>query len=271
MRYFDFNLHFPPLNDTGASANSSESERPYSCLLRTLEEMKDSLVLRISGGNFMLFNYGVYKDRNFFRSFLKKIALCYPTYSLTVLLDFRTASGSDLECLSSCGVKAIKFHSYVQRIEESDFLSIITMAKRAEELGMFLCVDTSFGTSGMYRYDNLKLACALADEVSCPIVLLHSGGLRVMEAMLLAEEKSNIYLETSFSLPYYEGSTVEEDIVFVYKKLGASRLIYGSDYPYVSLEDSEGIALRYFRKSGFSDDEIQAIMYNNAVALTSVR
>ena len=39
----------------------------------------------------------------------------------------------------------------------------------------------------MYKFDNLKLVSEVVAVQTVPIVILHSGGLRVLEAMALAE------------------------------------------------------------------------------------
>ena len=84
------------------------------------------------------------------------------------------------------------------------------------------------------------VAAAIANRVTrAPIILLHSGGSRCLEAMLLADATKNVFLETSFTLPYYLNSSIERDLAFAYKKLGANKILYGSDFPYISLKESE--------------------------------
>jgi predicted TIM-barrel fold metal-dependent hydrolase len=120
----------------------------------------------------------------------------------------------------------------------------------------------------MYKYDNLKLVCAVADQVNnTPILVLHSGGNRVLEAMLIAAEKQNVFLETSFSLSYYKGSSVENDIAFAYKKIGVERVLYGSDFPYVSIQESINVHHQFLEKHSFSTNDIEKIMFKNAQSL----
>ncbi len=263
---YDFNLHF---HRSSKSLPTNEGALTYQDIANYLTINKKTFA-SFSGGNFMLFSHGLTADKSSFNSLIKDLFKQYSDYSVTILVDFRDEGVIDnIRFMSSIGIKSIKFHSYFQKIAEDDYSSVLNISKHAEELGMLICIDTSYGTSGMYRFDNMKLACLITEEVSCPIVLLHSGGSRALEAMLLAEDKANIFLETSFSLPYYEGSTIEKDIVFAYKKLGASRIIYGSDFPYVSLGEAEMCTLRYLEKCGFSEKEISMVMYENAINLFS--
>ena len=90
----------------------------------------------------------------------------------------------------------------------------------------------------MYRYDNLKLAAYLLDFISIsPVILLHSGGSRVLEAVLLADLNKNVYLETSCSLHFYSGSKIQNEFAFAYRKIGFDRVLYASDFPYQNMED----------------------------------
>jgi len=265
MKVFDFNVHPSGKVRKENSSMSLEASLSLDEYRAELEDLDRYFLGKNYFINLMLFNVFLTPLSDCLSNLLKQDNILF---SITALVNFRRESIFEtLESFSSSRSSGIKFHSYFQRITEEDFPAILRVAKYAEKKGMFICVDTSYGTSGMYRFDNMKLACVLADEVSCPIILLHSGGLRVLEAMLLAEDKPHVFLETSFSLPYYQGSTIEEDIVFAYKKLGPSRLIYGSDYPYVDFDKSKRIALEYFAKCGFSDEEIQAIMFDNAFNL----
>ena len=191
-----------------------------------------------------------------------------PGSTFTALIDFRREDAvSAVDSAATQGVRGLKFHSYFQRIAAEDFPAALALARRAQERRMFVCVDTSYGTSGMYRFDNLRLACLLADALTCPIILLHSGGLRVFEAMLLAEEHPHVFLETSFSLDYYRGSTVEEDLRWVYRKLGPQRLLYGSDHPYVGLANSAHDQQIFLGNCGFSQKDLALIMHDNALSL----
>ena len=269
MRIFDFNMHFTKL---GAVENphmvSDETRMRYKDLTYCFEEHIDLFKENVTAGNFMLFNQNIFALEKDVAPFFKQVRQTLPGSCFTALFDFRRPDISKiLDKAADQGLSGLKFHSYFQKITETDYTAALAIARQAEKRGMFICIDTSFGTSGMYRYDNMKFACAVADEVSCPVILLHSGGLRALEAMLLAQEKSHVYLETSFSLHFYKGSTIEKDILFAYKKLGPGKLIYASDYPYVGLEESLSTAAAGFEKCGFSDKNMADIFYYNAQKL----
>jgi len=269
MRIFDFNMHFTKLGPVeNPHMFSDETQMGYKDLTASFGEQIDIFKENVTAANFMIFNQNLFMQEKDLSPFFKQVGQSLPGSCFTALFDFRRPDISKIfNEAADQGVSGLKFHSYFQKIAETDYTAALAIARQAEKRGMFICIDTSFGTSGMYRYDNMKFACAVADEVSCPVVLLHSGGLRALEAMLLAQEKSHVYLETSFSLHFYKESTIEKDILFAYKKLGPGKLLYASDYPYVGFGESFSTAAGGFKRCGFSDKNMADIFYYNAQKL----
>jgi predicted TIM-barrel fold metal-dependent hydrolase len=62
------------------------------------------------------------------------------------------------------------------------------------------------------------------------IVLAHACAPHVLGAYTVAKANPNVYLDVSFSLAYYAGSSVEMDIGFISDKLDRF-VLYGSDFP----------------------------------------
>jgi predicted TIM-barrel fold metal-dependent hydrolase len=69
------------------------------------------------------------------------------------------------------------------------------------------------------------------------IVLAHAGGYRVLDAFMVAKSNPNVILESSFTLGYFAGSSVEQDLAFAMRCLPEDRAIYGSDYPEYEIGD----------------------------------
>jgi predicted TIM-barrel fold metal-dependent hydrolase len=160
------------------------------------------------------------------------------------------------------------FQSYLQKITPADYPEILRVAQFVSARKGLICVDTSYGTSRMYAYDNLKLAAFISEMITAtPIILIHAGGLRILEAMLLADLQPNIYLETSFSVDYYRGSSVAQDFAFAFRKLGAERILYGSDFPYVDPTQAATQMQEYLDQHGFTLAEQAAIMGDNGRTL----
>lgn len=269
MKVFDFNIHLP--NIKHEDVNVVINQDLGLCMddvFRALD-LHAGFIQQSAGANFLLFNTALFDNAGSAELFAENSASLKDKNSFTALLDFRRYDLYDyLDKVVAAGVKGIMVNSYLQKISESDFTAVYKACKYAQEKGLFICIDGSYGTSKMYSYDNLKLACFIADMITeVPVVIIHSGGYRIMEAMLLAADKKNVWLDTSFSLPFYIGSSLEKDYAFAYKKLGTHRVVYGSDYPYENSEAGLDIHLNFFTKHGFDSASVEDILYNNAQRL----
>jgi uncharacterized protein len=202
------------------------------------------------------------------RSGASRLAPFAPALVPALAVDFRRADArARLERARALGVAALKFHPYLQRIVPADFDAAADLAREAERLGMFVMVCGSYGTRALNRHDGVRLAAALADEVACPIVLSHGGGRQILDAMLIAEDAPQLLLDTSFSLPYYLGSSIETDFAFAMRKLGAARWVFGSDAPFMTLEDSVAAVRRFFDHHKFTARDVEQILHGTAAAL----
>jgi predicted TIM-barrel fold metal-dependent hydrolase len=191
-------------------------------------------------------------------------------YALAV--DFRRADAIErLERARAAGVAALKFHPYIQRITRDDYERAAALARHADRLGMFAMVCGSYGTRALDRHDGVRLAAHLAGEVRCPIVLSHGGGRQVLDAMLVAADAPQLLLDTSFSVPYYAGSSIDTDFAFAMRKLGAARWMYGSDAPFVALDLAPAQTRGFLDRHGFVAADIDQIMYGTAAALLQGR
>jgi predicted TIM-barrel fold metal-dependent hydrolase len=99
----------------------------------------------------------------------------------------------------------------------------------------------------------------------------HGGGRQVLEAMLVAADAPQVLLETSFSLPYYVGSSVDTDFAFAMRKLGAARWMFGSDAPFVPLGESVERTREFFDRHHFTAAEADQIFHGTAAALLQQR
>jgi len=70
------------------------------------------------------------------------------------------------------------------------------------------------------------------------IIIVHAGGHRLMDAFAVARSNHNVHLEVSYTFYHFIGSSVETDMSYSIKKLGADRFIYGSDHPSVNMRES---------------------------------
>lgn len=271
MQVFDFNIHLPTtVQLTAGETIKKETAIGLSDLLGTYDQERIRFKRNLHGGNFMILNPDLLQRGDGIARFVSRVRSDFADSCFTAIVDFRHKKAKrSIEHGVQQGLGGIKFHSYIQRIGELDFKQALDVALFAQEHRLFICIDASFGTTRMYEFDNLKLAAHLAEAVDrVPIILLHSGGARILQAMLLAVERKNIWLETSFSLPYYIGSSIEHDLVFAYKKIGCDRVLYGSDHPYVSLTEGLTVTQRFLKKHCFNSKETEQIFCGNALRLS---
>ena len=267
MAVFDFNVHLvgDPAADTPGRLRD-EGGLSVSGLHECYQRHREALRSSMEALNVMLFNQAIPFEDQPLSAWTAGVRRDFPDAVFTQLLDFRRPGiAGALDRLTASGIGGVKFHSYVQQIADADIPAALRAARAAAERGAFLCIDASYGTTRLYDHDNLKLAAAIVREVrTVPIVILHSGGARRWEAMLLAEHNPNVLLETSFTLPYYEGSAILDDLAFIYRKIGVDRVLYASDFPYVALDASLACMQRFLETYEFSSVERAAMLGGNA-------
>jgi predicted TIM-barrel fold metal-dependent hydrolase len=165
------------------------------------------------------------------------------------------------------GAASVSFHPYLQNIDNSGIASAVDIAKAASEFGLLNCVCTAYGSQSIKNIDPLHVAAAIAESVSTPVVLIHGGGAKVIDAMLIADAFPNVFLDTSFSLSYWLGSSIETDMAFAMKKLGREKWIFGSDAPFVEVNQAVDDHLDFFHRHGFYTDFVDGVMGQNAMKL----
>ena len=162
------------------------------------------------------------------------------------------------------GFKGIVLHPYLQKIDNKFNKKIRGIAKLCEQHNLFICVCAAYGSKNIYNVYPLNVVAELANNFSGKIIIVHSGGLKILEAMLLAESFSNIYLDTSFSLFYWKNSNIERDFAYSFKKIGSKKILFGSDHPFVDLDKSIIFHKYFFKKYKFSKYDIENVFYKNA-------
>ena len=267
---FDFNIHLVPKAMDVDGQIQSEQTLNAGQALDCYKALRTSARRTLSGINIMLFNQSWSHQPDSMQPIAEAALEDFGERAVfTQLVDFRKApSPRKLAAARALGLRGIKFHAYVQKITPADWPTALKWAKAAVAERLFICIDASYGTAGMYEYDNLRFAAWLAGQVTeVPLIILHSGGLRAMEALLLADSCANVWLETSFSLPYYLGTRVEQDLADVYKKREGERVLYASDHPYITLASSLQIFRRFATKHRFKAPVLERMLSGSAQSL----
>jgi uncharacterized protein len=107
--------------------------------------------------------------------------------------------------------------------------------------------------------DPSRFARVLDDFPDLTVILAHMGGWRQWDAVPAALCGRNVFLETSYTLPYV-GPAAFVDLVRAH---GADKVVFGSDGPWAEV----GGDVRAVSSLGLDEDELQAILWRNAAEL----
>ncbi len=181
-------------------------------------------------------------------------------------LDPRSSSavGELKRAVEKYGLQGVKLHP---RLENFSVLSkpVLKVVQAAGRLGVPVLV-CAFPDSALLSRGNTPVSFgALAEH--CPetqIVLAHAGGHYVMDVLMMIKKHKNLHMDISFSLSYYAGSSVPQDIVYAVKSLRGERVFYGSDFPERGMEEAIGLARRLFEENNVEKETQQMVFFKNA-------
>lgn len=269
MKFIDFHLHIYPQPNIQKELTISK-EKNLEDLLTDLSKKVE--LAKIKFGMVMILDTKFLASQKAVK-IIKKLIFSKKIKNLvfSAALDFRDKKVSRyLQILVSLGFKGIKFHPIHQKILPQDYKKAKQLALAADKYKKIIIIDTHSVGLDSDVYSGLNFAKYILSDIKGPVILAHSGGLKVLEAVVLALDYKNVCLETSFSVPFWQGSSVEQDLAFSFKKLGSHRCIYGSDAPYMGLKDSLRITNNFFKRYKFSKKDIENIMYNTAAKTLSL-
>ena len=109
------------------------------------------------------------------------------------------------------------------------------------------------------NYSNLAVLCP-----NTRFIWAHMGGHYVLDFMMLAKRLSNVYMDFSYSLLYYQNNSTINDIIYCMKSMKFNKIFYGSDYPDRSIIKSYNMSIEILKKHGLSEKELNKILYLNA-------
>lgn len=224
-----------------------------------ITELKKAMEERgISKGILYLIEEADYTERNFALDFG---ACLIPA----IALDPRDPRIDEkLEDVRRHGVKIIKLLPYRQQIFCEAFDVVCDYAKKVQELGMVLTICGSYGSKDVYRTNGVELAARILNAgFENPLILAHGGMVRQLDTHSLMCEYPNLYMDISFTIPYWWGSHVIQDLHFVMEKNQYERIFWGSDYPYHSFEEELEYFDRFCAAYGVSAQNREKMLFGN--------
>lgn len=199
---------------------------------------------------------------------LKDAARARPDLRFAAAFDFRAKDwGELLDEGAAAGLRSFKLHAYAQKVTPADHAAILALGRRAEKKGLYPTVCCSYGTRELGKHSGVAAAAHLAAHLKGPVVMAHAGGAKLLDAMLVAEDLGNVLFDTSFTLDYYLGSSVEADLAFAMRKTGAARWMFGSDSPFVDQAVSLRNAKAFLKRHRFTDRDGRRLFSETAETL----
>jgi predicted TIM-barrel fold metal-dependent hydrolase len=163
------------------------------------------------------------------------------------------------------GFVGLKLHPRLQ-----DFMvnskATVSLVRFAGEIGIPVLFDAfPDGTHLMQGFNPFNYADLARQCPETRIIWAHMGGHHVIDFMMLAKRLPNVYLDMSYSLLYYRGSSVPMNMVYAMRSMGFERIFYGSDYPDRPLLESLQGSLEVLRTHGIGEVELRKLLAINAI------
>jgi uncharacterized protein len=169
------------------------------------------------------------------------------------------------ERVAAAGSRWLKLHPNTQDFDVAD-PSVTTVVQRAAELGLPVLFDAYSPFDPAQPGKFVKLAMAVPDS---KLILAHAHG-PSFSALLVYEIlarypfwQRRVWIDIAVTASLLAGGPYAEQFVWVLRKVGIDRILFGSDYP---LDDPRK-AVESVGKLGFTEGELRAILYENAKAL----
>lgn len=224
-----------------------------------IAQLKEAMQARgISRGILYLIDQEDYKERSFTLNFGDSI-------TPAVALDPRDPHIDEkLQDVCRYGIKIVKLLPYEQQIFYEDFDLVCDYAKKVQEHNMILTICGSYGSRDVYRTNGVEMAAqVLQAGFENPLILAHGGMVRQLDTYSLMCEYPNLYMDISFTIPYWWGSHVIEDLHFTMEKSNYERIFWGSDYPYHSFEEELEYFDRFCERYRISPENKEKLLSKN--------
>jgi uncharacterized protein len=161
--------------------------------------------------------------------------------------------------------RGVKIHPRHQGFSLNDERHLPLFAAFARR-GLPVLIDVISQPSKVPLGDNLPFEVdRLVRKVpDLTVIMAHMGGHRVLDGHAVALQHPRVFLDLSWLLHKYRGSTVERDARFAVKDLAPRRqLLFGSDHPSLEnlpIEVTKDEWLDIFDELELAQDDIDAIM-----------
>jgi uncharacterized protein len=174
------------------------------------------------------------------------------------------AAIAELDRLAEAGVRFIKLHPNSQEFDLTDS-AVARVTEHCGKLGMTVLIDS------YDPFDPGQIGKLLKLTMSQPetrFILAHMGFVRFRETMVWAllrqrGQANNVWFDVSAVAPTVAGTPMAPELVATMRKIGMDRMIFGTDWPSVSVAD--GLAAT--RRLQLNPAEQRLLFHDNIAAL----
>ena len=166
--------------------------------------------------------------------------------------------------IQKLGFVGLKLHPRLQGFNLDDS-NTYRLVAAAAELDVPVLIDAFPDGDWLMRgFDPLAFARLAKANPTARIIIAHFGGHHCLDFMMMAKRLPNVWFDLSYSLLYYAGSPVVDNILYCCRSMKYRRIFYGSDYPDRPVRSTLNMSLRVFADHSISGEQLDALMWRNA-------
>jgi predicted TIM-barrel fold metal-dependent hydrolase len=175
------------------------------------------------------------------------------------------AAIEELDRVAAAGAAWLKLHPNTQELDVAD-PAVAPVVRKAAECGLPVLFDAYSPWDANQPGKFMNLAMAVPES---RLILAHAHGPGFPQLLVYdiigryPRWGRNVWIDISVTGALLAGSPFAEQLVWVLRKVGVDRVVFGSDYPV----DEPQAAVRAFVQLGFTDAEQAAILHDNAEEL----
>jgi predicted TIM-barrel fold metal-dependent hydrolase len=179
------------------------------------------------------------------------------------------AALAELQRVASRGAKVLKIHPHTQKFDAAD-ARVLALVQRAGELGLIVLMDNAAILPG----DCEKLFNLAIQAPKTRFIFAHLGAMNFRFWNILALARTaegvfaeNVHFDLSGIAVLAADSPLEEEFVWTLRNVGIEHVLFGSDYPQLSVKKTADALDRL----GLTEAEKAAIRYENARKLFGLK
>ena len=129
----------------------------------------------------------------------------------------------------------VKFHPRFSSIYDIEFLLKAVTFSCSHKIPTLFCTYPSY-TVNHYTFQLpdllyiVKKLALISNEYKSPIMLMHSGGTRILEVHDIVRHNQYLWMDLSLTLLKYQHSSVDSDLLYLMNYFDR-RIVIGSDFP----------------------------------------